>query len=143
VELPGRGIHHRRRGNGAAGGALLLVAAAPAARRFVLKSAVLVETLLPSREDELFTTVATFDYLVHVRHAASETRSPDETKTPPTGEYRGGPLREPWAIGVRKRNGSWGGHCIPLVAADTPPSTDRLSLATVNYSERRYLCQVL
>ena len=123
---------------------IFFVATAAAARRFVLEAPILVKILFPNREHELFTTIATFDYLVHVSHEASETHSLlDETKTPPPGEYRGGLLREPWAIGVRKRNGigevTEFHSLLPILRR---ARTDR-ALPTGNYRERRDLCQVI
>src|SRR5687767_14509278 len=90
VELPRCRVGDRHRSGLPPRLPLFLVAAAPAARRLVLEATVLVEILFSHREDKFFTAIPTFDYLVYVSHEASETNSPDETKTPPTGEYRGG-----------------------------------------------------
>jgi len=52
----------------------------------VLESTFTVESLFPRREHEFLAAIAAFDYLVDIRHGASETLSPLKTKSPPAGE---------------------------------------------------------
>src|SRR5437773_4150111 len=79
VELSsGRYSRHLRRATGNPGTsvALLFVSTPAAAGRFVLETALLVKRLLARCKDELFATVATFQYSVFFGHETSVTPSP-------------------------------------------------------------------